>query len=178
METTPVVLPRKSHGQRSLVGYSPWDHKESDTTEHSTHTHRRPEQERNLETAWSKPVMLQARILGCRKRKYISQVMEEIPEYVCGKDWCHLGGLGLRSHRALINQPWRSYVPALTLHLSFISIIKTSHKLLVTVPNMSSYHGLITCTCILVQEKPRKTLRSQVLDRTRLHAHREETKQD
>ena len=152
METTPVVLPRKSHGQRSLVGYSPWDHKESDTTEHSTHTHRRPEQERNLETAWSEPVMLQARILGCRKRKYVSQVMEEIPEYVCGKDWCHLGGLGLRSHRALINQPWRSYVPALTLHLSFISIIKTSHKPLVTAPNMSSYHGLITCTCTLVQE--------------------------
>ena len=30
---TPVLLPGKSHGQRSLVGYSPWDHKESDTTE-------------------------------------------------------------------------------------------------------------------------------------------------
>ena len=27
----------KSHGQRSLAGYSPWSHKESDTTEH-THT--------------------------------------------------------------------------------------------------------------------------------------------
>ena len=27
------LLPGKSHGQRSLVGYSPWDHKESDTTE-------------------------------------------------------------------------------------------------------------------------------------------------
>ena len=26
-------LPGKSHGQRSLVGYSPWGHKESDTTE-------------------------------------------------------------------------------------------------------------------------------------------------
>ena len=25
-------LPEKSHGQRSLVGYSPWGHKESDTT--------------------------------------------------------------------------------------------------------------------------------------------------
>ena len=25
------------HGQRSLVGYSPWDHKESDTTERLTH---------------------------------------------------------------------------------------------------------------------------------------------
>ena len=32
-------LPGKSHGQRSLVGYSPWGHKESETTERlSTHT--------------------------------------------------------------------------------------------------------------------------------------------
>ena len=30
----------KSHGQRSLVGYSPWGHKESDTTERlSPHTY-------------------------------------------------------------------------------------------------------------------------------------------
>ena len=29
----PVLLPEKSHGQRSLVGYSPWGHKESDVTE-------------------------------------------------------------------------------------------------------------------------------------------------
>ena len=29
----PVLLPGKSHGQRSLVGYNPWDRKESDTTE-------------------------------------------------------------------------------------------------------------------------------------------------
>ena len=28
-----VFLPGKFHGQRSLVGYSPWGHKESDTTE-------------------------------------------------------------------------------------------------------------------------------------------------
>ena len=32
-QTAPVFLPGKSHGQRSLVGYSPWGHKESDTTE-------------------------------------------------------------------------------------------------------------------------------------------------
>ena len=25
---TPVFLPGKSHGQRSLVGYSPWGHKD------------------------------------------------------------------------------------------------------------------------------------------------------
>ena len=27
------ILPGASHGQRSLAGYCPWDHKESDTTE-------------------------------------------------------------------------------------------------------------------------------------------------
>ena len=32
-QITPVFLPEKSHGQRSLVGYSPWGRKESDTTE-------------------------------------------------------------------------------------------------------------------------------------------------
>ena len=32
-QPTPVFLPGKSHGQRSLVGYSPWGRKESDTTE-------------------------------------------------------------------------------------------------------------------------------------------------
>ena len=31
---TPVLLPGKSHGPRSLVGCSPWGHEESDTTEH------------------------------------------------------------------------------------------------------------------------------------------------
>ena len=30
---TPVFLPRESHGQRSLGGYRPWGHKESDMTE-------------------------------------------------------------------------------------------------------------------------------------------------
>ena len=32
-QPTPVLLPGKSHGQRSLVGYSPWGRKESDMTE-------------------------------------------------------------------------------------------------------------------------------------------------
>ena len=30
---TPVLLPGKSHGRRSLVGCGPWGHKELDTTE-------------------------------------------------------------------------------------------------------------------------------------------------
>ena len=32
---TPVFLPGEFHEQRSLAGYSPWGHKESDTTEHT-----------------------------------------------------------------------------------------------------------------------------------------------
>ena len=32
-QPTPVLVPRKFHGWRSLVGYSPWGRKESDTTE-------------------------------------------------------------------------------------------------------------------------------------------------
>ena len=32
-QPTLVFLPRKSHGQRSLVGYGPWGHKESDANE-------------------------------------------------------------------------------------------------------------------------------------------------
>ena len=34
-QPTPVFLPEESPGQRSLAGYSPWGHKESDTTEHT-----------------------------------------------------------------------------------------------------------------------------------------------
>ena len=32
-QPTPVLLPGKSHGWRSLVGYSPWGRKELDMTE-------------------------------------------------------------------------------------------------------------------------------------------------
>ena len=40
-QPTPVFMPGKSHGPRSLVGYNPWGRKESDTTEwlHFTSLH-------------------------------------------------------------------------------------------------------------------------------------------
>ena len=41
-QPTPVFLPGESHGQRSLAGYSPRGHNESDVTEglsRRTHTH-------------------------------------------------------------------------------------------------------------------------------------------
>ena len=37
-QPTPGLLPGESHGWRSLVGYSPWGRKESDTTERLTYT--------------------------------------------------------------------------------------------------------------------------------------------
>ena len=37
-QSTPVLLPGKSHGWRSLVGCSPWGREESDTTK-QTHFH-------------------------------------------------------------------------------------------------------------------------------------------
>ena len=44
-QPTPVFLPGKLHGQRNLEVYSPWGHKESDTTElltlNNTHPWRR-----------------------------------------------------------------------------------------------------------------------------------------
>ena len=39
MATHPVFLPGEFHGQRSLVDYSPWDCKESDTTVDPYHTY-------------------------------------------------------------------------------------------------------------------------------------------
>ena len=37
-QSTPVFLPEESHGQRSLAGYSSWDHKESDITKGTCHS--------------------------------------------------------------------------------------------------------------------------------------------
>ena len=38
-EEIPGFLLGEFHGQRSLVGYSPWGHKELDMTEQPMHTH-------------------------------------------------------------------------------------------------------------------------------------------
>ena len=37
-QPTPVFLPEKSHGQRSLAGYSQWARRESDMIEHEHNT--------------------------------------------------------------------------------------------------------------------------------------------
>ena len=37
--STPIFLLGEFHGQRSLAGYSPWDHKKPDTAEQLRHIH-------------------------------------------------------------------------------------------------------------------------------------------
>ena len=44
---TPVFLPGKSQGQKTLAGYSPWGHRDWDTTQHA-HTHKRRPDPQNL----------------------------------------------------------------------------------------------------------------------------------
>ena len=51
-QPTPVFLPGESHGQRSLVGYSPWSHKEVDTTDQITHTHTHTRVSVHLTHSW------------------------------------------------------------------------------------------------------------------------------
>ena len=49
---TPILLPGKFHGQRSLASYSHWGGKESDTTESAhTHTHTYTHTENTLAPA-------------------------------------------------------------------------------------------------------------------------------
>ena len=49
-QPTPVFLPGKHHGQRSLAGYRPWDHKQSDMTEWlSTHAHTQKQKAQSQE---------------------------------------------------------------------------------------------------------------------------------
>ena len=49
-QPTPVFLPRESHRQRNLVGYSPWGCKELDKTKLLTHTHTHTHTHTELKT--------------------------------------------------------------------------------------------------------------------------------
>ena len=70
---TPVLTPGESHGQRSLVGYSPCGRKESDTTER-LHFHFHEGLQDPLELTPKKDALF---IIGVWNAKVESQ---EIPE--------------------------------------------------------------------------------------------------
>ena len=68
-QLTPVFLPGESHGQRSLVGYSPWGHKGSDTTERLTLTHHH---------GWASQVGLVVKNLPSRRHKSFDPCVRKI----------------------------------------------------------------------------------------------------
>ena len=67
-QPTPVLLPGESHGGRSLVCYSPWGHKESDTTER-LHFHFHEDLQDLLELSPQKRCPFHYRGLECKSRK-------------------------------------------------------------------------------------------------------------
>ena len=77
-QSIPVLLPGKSHGQRSLVGYSPWGHKELDTTEllhfhfhfvsgESTKDMNGPQISKDSHQPWKSSTWLYPLVLAMRK---------------------------------------------------------------------------------------------------------------
>ena len=72
-QPTPVFLPGKFHGQRSLAGYSPKGCTESDITEWlNTHTHTHTHTSL-LSAVWIKPVHLpKTWVLNCERRPLLS----------------------------------------------------------------------------------------------------------
>ena len=78
-QPTPVFLPGTFHGQKSLVGYSPWGHKESDTTDHMytyTQTH--------IQTMDYYSVLNRSELSGHEKiwRKLKSTLLRSLPEKI------------------------------------------------------------------------------------------------
>ena len=54
---TPVFF-GEFHGQKSLAGFSPWGHKESDTIEQLTHTHTHtPQKPVRIDVLYKQPVV-------------------------------------------------------------------------------------------------------------------------
>ena len=51
-QPTPVFLPGRFHGQRSLARYSPWGRKESDMTEHTHNSITKKKKEQSKVTKY------------------------------------------------------------------------------------------------------------------------------
>ena len=62
---TPVLLPGKSHGRRSLVGSSPWGRKKSDTTQWLNHKDKREVYKHNLASSWPRKCLHSTCRISC-----------------------------------------------------------------------------------------------------------------
>ena len=81
------------HEQRSLAGYTPWGHKESDTTKLLTHTHKKhthgPGWSRRIITGWKMEVSGQKHLkAGEKRRRWHHRIVIASPcGRLCAKHW-------------------------------------------------------------------------------------------
>ena len=84
-QPTPVFLPGEFHGQRSLVGYSPWGRKESDTTKQLNHQVIR-ERRKTQRNTWKRNATFQKLLCtGLRMRTggWGSKLARRTPCFYC-----------------------------------------------------------------------------------------------
>ena len=130
-QPTPVFLPGKFHGQRCLVDYSPWSHKESDTTERA-HTHTRTHRAGIL-PALQGLFKLHPHSLTCCTWFCLKE-MSKISWFLKNYSWFHF------LHYFFLN-PWLSLSSQklssslIILHLGFPFIFRVSSK-----ENILSHH--------------------------------------
>ena len=89
-QPTPVFLSGESHGQRSLVGYSPWGWKELDTTERfNTHTHSNRENR-----LWGQRAWIWTPVLSGSQFPWLWKKIEKPPHKVLmGIKWSHVASV-------------------------------------------------------------------------------------
>ena len=91
---TPVFLPGKFHGQRSLVGYSPWDHRELDMAE-CTHTHSETPASRGEHEDTHSGILFLLPMKGHKQRSPLVPLHDDLsspPSSVLGQIAFRLGG--------------------------------------------------------------------------------------
>ena len=162
-QPTPVFLPGKSHGQRSLAGYSSWSCKESDATEQLTHTLRKTPHPnhwliltRGLPAAPPQHLPFMIWMFLKNKANFFVVFLVECPSvWVASIDWGHPfwqdhHGRGALSWVCYIRMPLVFICP-ITVHVDFNANIRVvSTMLLHCKVTLKSLQG-ISCEEVLLR---------------------------
>ena len=103
--STPVVLSGEFHEQRSLVGYCPWGHQESDTTEQLTQKHTKWDED-GTRKPWTEG-LYEGEVSGPNRTCVRNQAFLRMARAMILR--LEGGGLGNRSHRVL-HQSWGAWM--------------------------------------------------------------------
>ena len=124
-QPTPKYLPGQFHGQRSLVGYSPWDCKELDTTvittgsSHSGHRPPCPQSAAPLTLVWTETTLLSPR--GGQEGQISSRSSQRVKEMRKGPQAMDCAASRKRQGN---NSPWLLLLLLLS-HFSHVQLCAT-----------------------------------------------------